>query len=312
LTRSGNLNRPESNWSAWAALQPDAHEGSTLCESCGGGRVTSPPARFLQYKIELSASASKPVSDLSEIDIAYLSKNVAPVVDEVETTPANYKFPAPVLSTTPSNSITLPPLGQHRGNSFSSSADIPGSQTLSYSKGSICARWSSADENGDTLVYKVEIRGMKESTWRLLKDNVKEKYLSWDSTAFPDGEYVIRVTASDAPSNPRNQALEASLESDPFLIDNTPPQILNLAATSSSNKIEVRFVARDARSDIDRAEYSINGGEWLMAQPVTKLSDSPEEEYQLSIDRAAPGEQVIAVRVTDEFDNQAVDKVVVK
>jgi hypothetical protein len=311
LTRSGNLNRPESNWSAWAALQPDAHEGSTLCESCGGGRVTSPPARFLQYKIELSASASKPVSDLSEIDIAYLSKNVAPVVEEVETTPANYKFPVPVLSITPSTSITLPALGQHRTNSFSSS-DSSGSQTLNYSKGSIGARWAAADENGDTLVYKIEIRGVKESTWRLLKDNVKEKYLSWDSTAFPDGEYMVRVTASDAPSNPRNQALEASLESDPFLIDNTPPQILNLAATAGGNKIEVRFVARDARSNIDRAEYSINGGEWLMAQPVTKLSDSPEEEYQLSIDRAAPGEQVIAVRVTDEFDNQAVDKVVVK
>jgi sugar lactone lactonase YvrE len=312
LTRSGNLNRPESNWSAWAALQPDAHEGTTLCESCGGGRVTSPPARFLQYKIELSASASKPVSDLSEIEIAYLSKNVAPVVDEVETTPANYKFPTPVLSITPSNSLTLPPLGQHRGNSFSSGSELSSSQTLSYSKGSIGARWSASDENGDTLVYKVEIRGVKESTWRLLKDNVKEKYLSWDSTAFPDGEYVIRVTASDAPSNPRNQALEAKLESDPFLIDNTPPQILNLAATSAGNKIEVRFVARDARSDIDRAEYSINGGEWLMAQPVTKLSDSPEEEYQLSLDRAAPGEQVVAVRVTDEFDNQALDKVVVK
>jgi sugar lactone lactonase YvrE len=312
LTRSGNLNRPESNWSAWAALQPDAHEGTTLCESCGGGRVTSPPARFLQYKIELSASASKPVSDLSEIEIAYLSKNVAPVVDEVETTPANYKFPTPILSITPSNSLTLPPLGQHRGNSFSSGSELSSSQTLSYSKGSIGARWSASDENGDTLVYKVEIRGVKESTWRLLKDNVKEKYLSWDSTAFPDGEYVIRVTASDAPSNPRNQALEAKLESDPFLIDNTPPQILNLAATSAGNKIEVRFIARDARSDIDRAEYSINGGEWLMAQPVTKLSDSPEEEYQLSLDRAAPGEQVVAVRVTDEFDNQAVDKVVVK
>jgi hypothetical protein len=312
LTRSGNLNRPESNWSAWAVLQPDAHEGTTLCELCGGGRVTSPPARFLQYKIELSASASKPVSDLSEIEIAYLSKNVAPVVDEIETTPANYKFPTPVLSITPSNSITLPPLGQHRANSLSSGSELSSSQTLSYSKGSIGARWSASDENGDTLTYKVEIRGAKESTWRLLKDSVKEKYLSWDSTAFPDGEYVIRVTASDAPSNPRTQALEATLESDPFLIDNTPPQILNLAATSTGNKIEVRFVARDARSDIDRAEYSINGGEWLMAQPVTKLSDSPEEEYQLSLDRAAPGEQVIAVRVTDEFDNQAVDKVVVK
>jgi hypothetical protein len=312
-TRSGNLNRPESNWSSWATLQPDSHEGSTLCESCGGGRVTSPPARFLQYKIEVAASASKPVSDLSYIEIAYLSKNVAPVLEEVEVTPANYKFPTPVLTLTPSTSITLPPLGQHRRNSSSSSSDLSSSQTLNYAKGSIGARWSATDENGDTLVYKVEIRGAKESTWRLLKDNVKDKYLTWDSTGFPDGEYVIRVTASDAPSNPSNQALEARLESDPFLIDNTPPQILNLAATSAAgNKIEVRWIARDARSDIDRAEYSINGGDWLMAQPVTRLSDSPEEEYHLVLDRAAPGEQVIAVRVTDEFDNQAVDKVVVK
>ena len=55
----------------------------------------------------------------------------------------------------------------------------------------------------------------------------------------------------------------------------------------------------------------MNGGEWLLIQPVNKLSDSPEEEYHLVIDRA-PGEQVIAVRVIDEYDNQAVDKVVVK
>jgi hypothetical protein len=190
--------------------------------------------------------------------------------------------------------------------------ELSSSQTLNYAKGSIGARWSATDENGDTLVYKVEIRGAKESIWRLLKDSVKDKYLTWDSTAFPDGEYVIRVTASDAPSNPHDQALETTLESDPFLIDNTPPQILNLAATSSGNKIEVRWIARDARSDIDRAEYSINGGEWMMAQPVTKLSDSPEEEYHLVLDRGAPGEQVIAIRVSDEFDNQAVDKVVVK
>jgi hypothetical protein len=122
---------------------------------------------------------------------------------------------------------------------------------------------------------------------------------------------VIRVTASDSPSNPRDQFLESSLESEPFLIDNTPPQILKLAANVSGNKIEIRWKARDARSNIDKAEYSVNGGEWLLIQPVTKLSDSPEEDYHLVIDRAT-GEQVIAVRVNDEYDNQAVDKVVVK
>ena len=185
------------------------------------------------------------------------------------------------------------------------------SQTLNYAKGYVGVRWSAFDEDGDSLIYKVEIRGVKESGWKLLKDAVKEKYLSWDSTAFPDGEYVIRVTASDSPSNPRDQALEGSLEGDPFLIDNTPPQILKLGATIAGNKIEVRWKARDARSNIDKAEYSVNGGEWLLIQPVTKLSDSPEEDYHLVIDRGQ-GEQVIAVRVNDEYDNQAVDKVVVK
>jgi hypothetical protein len=311
LTRSGNLNRPENNWSAWEPLQSDAG-ASVICESCGGGRTTSPSARFLQYKIEIATSSSVTAPDVSYVEIAYLPKNVAPSVDEIEVTPPNYRFPAPILSITPSNSITLPPLGQHRRATASTGLEIGSSQTLNYAKGHIGARWAASDENGDSLIYKVEIRGAKESAWKLLKDNVKEKFLSWDTTAFPDGEYVLRVTASDAPSNPRNQALEAMLVGDPFLIDNTPPQILNLAATTSNNRIEVRWKARDARSDIDKAEYSVNGGEWLLIQPINKLSDSPEEDYHLTIDRPSPGEQVIAVRVTDEYDNQTVDKVVVK
>jgi hypothetical protein len=311
FTRSGNLNRPENNWSPWARLAADTN-GEAMCDSCGGGRTSSPAARFLQYKIELASSAAASAPEVSYVEIAYLNKNVAPIVDEVEITPPNYRFPNPILSITPSNSITLPPLGQHRRNPGSPGLEVGTSQTLNYTKGHVGARWSASDENGDTLVYKIEIRGVKESGWKLLKDAVKEKYLSWDSTAFPDGEYVVRVTASDSPSNPRDQALEASLESDPFLIDNTPPQILKLAASVSGKKIEVRWKAQDARSNIDKAEYSVNGGEWLLIQPVSKLTDSPEEEYHLVIDRASPGEQVIAVRVSDEYDNQTVDKVVIK
>ncbi len=306
LTRSGNLNRPESNWSPWARLTPDS-PAEAICDSCGGGRSSSPAARFFQYKIDLAGSTA----EVSYVEIAYIAKNEAPTVDDVEITPPNYRFPAPVLSIPLSNSITLPPIGQTHRSSSSSSLDIGTSQTLNYAKGHQAVRWSAFDEDGDSLCYKVEIRGVKESGWQLLKDAVKEKYLSFDTTAFPDGEYVIRVTASDSPSNPRDQALEGSLESDPFLIDNTPPQILKLAATVSGNKIEVRWKAKDARSNIDKAEYSVNGGEWLQIHPVTRLSDSPEEDYHLEIDRGS-GEQVIAVRVNDEYDNQAVDKVVVK
>jgi sugar lactone lactonase YvrE len=305
-TRSGNLNRPVNNWSAWTAetLQPMTGELSA--------RVTSPSARFLQYEITLSApngSSSQP--DISSVTIAYLTKNVAPVVQAIDITPANYKFPTQSLTLTPSTSITLPPMGQKRTTSTQPVLDLGTAETLSYAKGYLGARWMAHDANGDALLYKVEIRGRGETDWKLLKDKIKDKEISFDSTAFPDGEYELRVTASDAPSNPPGQALTASLVSDPFLIDNTPPQITGLAATPAGNRVEVHWRAHDDRSIIDHAEYSVNGSDWLMAEPVGRLSDSPDEEYRIAIDKK-PGEQTIAVRVTDEYDNQTVDKVVIK
>jgi hypothetical protein len=309
-TRSGNRSHPESNWSPWATLQTDT--SAAACDSCGAGRTVSPSARFLQYKIDLTPAAGQPEPEVSYVEVAYLPKNVAPEVEAIDITPTNYRFPAQVLSLTPSTSITIPPIGQQK-SSAGVSSEGGGSQTLNYAKGFVGARWLASDDNNDSLVYRVEIRGVKESEWKLLKENVKDRYLSWDSSAFPDGEYVLRVTASDSPSNPPAQALTAALVSDPFLIDNTPPQILNLTgATAAGNKLELRWSARDARSTIDHAEYSVNGGDWVLIDPVSRLSDSPEEEYHLLIDRPTSGEQVIAVRVSDEFDNQAVDKVVIR
>jgi len=293
-TRSGNVNRAQKNWSEWAKLSVD--------------RVASPPARFLQYRATLSGPAA-----LDEVDIAYQMKNVAPVVDQVEITPANYKFPAPSASSAPvAPTLTLPALGHNRPSSgFTPSSDSGSSPALTWAKGQIGARWLANDENGDTLQFKIEVRGANETTWKLLKDKIRERYFSWDSTTFPDGKYLLRVTASDAPSNPPDQALTGSLDGDPFLIDNTPPEITGLQGAVYGNKIEIRFHAKDALSTLDKAEYSINGGDWMMVDPVTRLTDSKEEDYRVSIDRS-PGETTIAVRVSDEYENQSVEKIVVK
>jgi hypothetical protein len=183
---------------------------------------------------------------------------------------------------------------------------------MQYSKGATGARWAAADDNGDTLLYTIEVRGVHESTWKLLKDKVKEKYISWDSTAFPDGEYKIRVTASDLPSNTREDALTGQLESDVVVIDNTPPHITGLSGTRNGNHIQARWHAADALSIIAKAEYSVDGGEWTVVDPVTKLSDSRELDYDVTLTDIPPGEHTIAVRVQDEYDNQSVEKVVVK
>jgi hypothetical protein len=151
-----------------------------------------------------------------------------------------------------------------------------------------------------------------ETEWKLLKDKVREKYLSWDSTAYADGEYRLRVTASDLPSNPPEEALSTSTESNTFLIDNTPPRITAVTATRSGSNLTVRWKAADALSIIGKAEYSLDGGDWTVVLPVTRLSDAPELEYELTLLNVPPGEHTIAVRVQDEHDNQGTDKAVVR
>jgi outer membrane protein assembly factor BamB len=296
-TRSGNVGRAQRNWSAWAPLKQ--------------GRVASPAARFLQYRATLNGTA-----ELSDVSVAYQMKNVAPVIARVEITPPNYRFPAPagsVDTAAPSPTLTLPPISPATRRPAQSSAvsSDPGTPALTFAKGQIGARWLADDDNGDTLRFKVEIRGMKETAWKLVRDKVSERYLSWDSTAYPDGKYILRVTVSDAPSNPPDLVLNGAQESDPFLIDNTPPEIAccNVSGTSA---ITVQFRATDALSTLDKAEYSVNGGEWMRAEPTTRLSDSLEEDYRLTIAVRPPGEATVAVRVEDEYGNQAVAKTVLK
>ncbi len=161
------------------------------------------------------------------------------------------------------------------------------------------------------MIFAAEIRGVNETGWKLLKDKIHEHYFSWDSTAFPDGKYMLRITASDAPSNPPDQAASSSWESDPFLIDNTPPEITDLRGAPSGTKVEIRFHAKDALSVLNKAEYSVNGGDWMMVDPTTRLNDSMEEDYRVLVDRGQ-GEVTVAVRVSDACDNEAVAKTVVK
>ncbi len=306
-TRSGNMSRTQNNWSPWAAIRLLQDPG---CASCEGGNVTSPPARFIQYRLAFSSSGGASPS-VSETDLAWLPKNVAPRIEAIEITQANYRFPAPssLANAASPSTLSLPPLGtQHRSSSAPALEPSSSPQTLSYSKGIVGVRWAASDDNGDPLVYNIDIRGAGDQTWIPLRQDVREKYANIDSTAFPDGEYQVRVTASDAPGNPEGQALTTAIVSDPFLIDNIPPQITGLTASSGAAGIQLRWHAHDARSVIDKAEYSVNGGEWQSIAPVGGLSDSLEEDYSVTVPRAGSGAQIVAVRVTDDYDNSTVAK----
>jgi outer membrane protein assembly factor BamB len=67
-TRTGFSPEPDSTWSRW---QP-------IVESSSGAQVASPAARFIQYRVNLTAGTASPV--LRQLVISYLTRNQPPSV----------------------------------------------------------------------------------------------------------------------------------------------------------------------------------------------------------------------------------------
>jgi len=128
----------------------------------------------------------------------------------------------------------------------------------------------------------------------------------------PDGAYYLKIVATDAQSNPPAQALTVERESERFEVDNTPPVIDHLEATPATSRtgslpamqtVLIRFEAHDDATSIERAQYSVDGGDWTLVAPDHKISDSPKEHYQFSVPAGSAGEHTIAVRAYDRFEN---------
>jgi hypothetical protein len=186
----------------------------------------------------------------------------------------------------------------------------------------ITVRWAAHDDNGDDLIYSLFLRGDGEKVWRLLKDQITDRFYSFDATLIPDGGYEIKVVASDSPSHTPADALTGAKESERFEVDTTPPVVSGLKAIATTTcggapclqSAIVTFDAEDAFSPIAHAEYSLDAGIWQFIEPVGGLSDSKREHYQVSLPPTGldgkAGEHLITVRVYDRHDNVGVAKTV--
>jgi hypothetical protein len=309
--RTGNTEDPGKEWSRWFGPY-----------SKSGVSVEAPSARFAQWKAVIHDG--RPGDGIEWVSLAYLPRNVAPVIDGIAVQDANVRVQSSnPIQTGQTAPVTLktPPAPNPTGVVISQSAS---SQKFEQppqgfvQRGYQSVLWTAHDDNDDDLRFSVLYRDENETQWKLLKEKLDQKFYSWDATALPDGAYYLRIVASDAPSNPPAVALATTRDSERFVIDNTPPMIELLEANvsgarsaSTLRSVAVKFTARDATSSIERAQYSIDGGDWVLIAPAGNISDALEERYEFSLSELTPGEHSIAVRAYDHFDNVGSAKTVV-
>jgi hypothetical protein len=125
----------------------------------------------------------------------------------------------------------------------------------------------------------------------------------WDTTSVPDGTYVLKIAASDVPSNSPDTALTGELESASFEIDNSPPRI-ELQPASRPNARTLSFVVRDESSSVQRVEYSLDASRWRTVYPKDGIADSRREEFEVTLEESEVGRSVI-IRATDAMNNVA-------
>lgn len=292
-TRSGNGERPDSTWSDWSAPYRDS----------SGTQITSPRARFIQWRATLRAPAGAKMqatstSWMEDVSLAYMQRNVAPEVVAITSLPIGVGLQSmPQVPPDPNiESSGLDP------SLFGVVAQIPPRRV--YQRGARSVQWQAEDRNGDTLEYTVYYRALNERTFRLLKDKLRDNFFTIDGATLADGRYIIKVVASDEPDNPPGKALTGERISEPLDIDNTPPVVRVVGQPQiSETGIRLIFDVEDGTGRIRRADVSVDGSSWSPTFPDDGIADNARERYTIVLPPGASVEQTVSLRAFDSSGN---------
>jgi hypothetical protein len=289
-TRTGNSERPDTTWSDWSARYTEAR----------GSQVTSPKARFVQWRAVLRGAGTGRSGEpqLDDVSVAYLPRNVAPEVLAINVLP-------PGVALLQQLQIQIDPNIESSGLDaavFGMIAQAPPRRV--YQRGARALQWQGEDRNSDTLEYAVFYRSLSENTFRLLKEHIRENFYTVDGASLADGRYVFKVVASDALDNPAGLALTGERVSEPVDIDNTPPVVRSASQPQiTGDHVRVVFDVEDTTGRIKRADISIDGGPWHEVFPDDGIADSPRERYSLDLAVTGAGEHTISMRAFDNSSN---------
>jgi hypothetical protein len=270
-TRSGNVREPGfGGWSDWS--QPVSAQMFV--------KITSPSARFFQYRLQFVSENGKDSPVVDSVNVAYQIPNLAPHISSVRSAPASA-----------SNTPTVAP---------------------SSNNGHIQIAWEAADPNADPLQYSLFFRQNINGPWILLKDKLSQPTYDWDTRQVADGRYWLKVEASDVASNEPGAGRTSTRLSDPIQVDNTPPMIGDLKWLKQPGGVKVTFRVVDHTSTVASAEYAVDSSDnWQAVFPSDNIFDDPDEAVEMAVKGIGVGPHQITVRATDSHGNTVYENVLV-
>jgi hypothetical protein len=290
-TRSGNTARPDDSWSEWAGPYTTA----------AGQAITSPAARFVQWRAVFEGGASGPAPELRSVTVAYLPRNTRPVVSSLTLHPPGVVFKRAFVNDESAIAGMDAATIEARRPPGESAPSPPQLNERMFQRGLQTIAWQARDDDDDLLTFSVQYRRDNDVTWRELRGDLIERIYVWDTTTVADGRYVVRVVASDGLSNAADRALTGWRDSDIVEVDNTPPTI-TIERGPADRQLTV--IVRDAQSAVEQVVYAIAGGGWQPVYPADGLADSPEERFVIDLPEGVEPSDVV-IRATDRLQNVA-------
>jgi hypothetical protein len=286
-TRSGNTPEPDTTWTAWREAR---------------GEVAAPPARYLQWKLELEGGRPS----VESVEIAWRETNAPPSVGGLRVAVPVEGFRDGRLSTRTEPVTQELPGGRKvefslkRRSDEGERADLP-----LWVQGLRTVQWSADDPNEDPLRYRIDVRREGDGDWIPVAVDLPDSVHVWDTNIVPDGRYRLRVTASDTEGNPLGEALETAVTSPVVTVDNSPPVIAAFTVVAGAGRAMASGRASDSAGPLARIEIAIDGGPWRAVAPEGGLADRPDAAFAVALEEIAPGPHAITLRVVDRAGNFA-------
>ncbi len=247
------------------------------------GWRSSAPLRGRYVKLRVSLPPSSPQSTaIDKLQWYFLPQDRRPVLTEFRILDPNYGIvpavepqPTPVVSL--NQLLSQPASGDKKHVNFLNSQvyPAPGYQVF---------LWTVTDPDGDNLVSSLYLRHQGDKSWIPAVVDTSDDFAQVDTSHLKEGVYYTRLVVKETAPRPPADRLTTEFETDVFVVDRTPPVILDASAKVVGDRLVVTVHGRDNLSLLAGLELTFNQGDHeATEQPVDGIRDGREETFSIDV-----------------------------